>query len=168
MQASSSRNKYLDSFDALNPASKNGDAIDEWLNSPPLSDIKNPLQYWTAMGANGHPLARMAKDFLSVPGMYEHQFSSTFTNSLYVATSTDVERAFSRGGLTASKMRHSLSDQSTRAATVLGAWCDLPGAIPREEIAAGFRDKNKRPKGSSSNNATSVALPESSDVTVAL
>ena len=49
---------------------------------------------------------------------------------LYTATSTDTERAFSRGGLTVSKMRHSLSDQSTRTATVLGAWCDLPGAVP--------------------------------------
>jgi len=67
----------------------------------------------------------------------------------YPATSTDVERAFSRGGLTTSKMRHSLSDKSTCAATVLGAWCDVPGAIPREEVMAGFRDKNKWPKGGS-------------------
>jgi hypothetical protein len=64
----------------------------------------------------------------------------------YAATSTDVERAFSRGGLTVSKMRHSLSDESTRAASVLGAWCDLSGAIPRDEILEVFRDKGKRPK----------------------
>ena len=48
---------------------------------------------------------------------------------LLTATSTDVERAFSHGGPTVSKMRHSLSDESTRAASVLGAWCDLPGAV---------------------------------------
>ena len=44
---------------------------------------------------------------------------------LLTATSTDVERAFSHGGLTVSKMRHSLSDESMQAASVLGAWCDL-------------------------------------------
>jgi len=44
-------------------------------------------------------------------------------------------------------MRHSLSDKSTRAASVLGAWCDLPGTIPRDEITAVFKDKSKRPQG---------------------
>jgi hypothetical protein len=68
-------------------------------------------------------------------------------NPLYLATSTDVERAFSRGGLTVSKMCHSLSDESTRAASILGAWCDLPGAVPWNEIITVFREKGKRPKG---------------------
>ena len=44
-------------------------------------------------------------------------------------------------------MRHSLSDESTRAATVLSSWCDCPSAIPREQIISIFRDKSKRPKG---------------------
>jgi len=44
-------------------------------------------------------------------------------------------------------MRHSLSDESTRAATVLSSWCDFPSAIPREQIISIFRDKSKRPKG---------------------
>jgi hypothetical protein len=65
----------------------------------------------------------------------------------YVATSTDVERSFSRGGLTVSKMRHSLSDESTRATAVIGSWCDFPGAIPREDIIETFKDKSKRSKG---------------------
>jgi hypothetical protein len=43
-------------------------------------------------------------------------------------------------------MRHSLSDETTRAASVLGAWCDLPGAVPHDEVIAIFRDKAKRPK----------------------
>jgi hypothetical protein len=61
--------------------------------------------------------------------------------------STDVERAFSRGGLTVSRMRHSLSDESVRAATVLGSWCSIPDAIPRDKIVSVFRDKAKHPKG---------------------
>jgi hypothetical protein len=64
-----------------------------------------------------------------------------------IATSTDVEHAFSCGGLTVSKMRHSLSDESTRAATVLSSWCKFPSAIPHDEIISTFKDKSKRPKG---------------------
>jgi len=63
------------------------------------------------------------------------------------ATSTDVERAFSQGGLTVSKMRHSLFDESTRVAAVIGSWYDFPGTIPREEIMEAFKDKSKRGKG---------------------
>lgn len=76
------------------------------------------------------------------------------------ASSTDVERAFSRGGLTVSKMRHSLSEESTRAASVLGSWCALPGAIPREDIMTVFKDKAKRPKGKEKE----VVIVEDSDV----
>jgi hypothetical protein len=71
-----------------------------------------------------------------------------------------VERSFSRGGLTVSKMRHSLSDESTRAASVLGVWCDLPGAVPRDEIVAIFKDKSKRPK----NNNVFALTSDGSDV----
>ncbi|KIM75182.1 hypothetical protein PILCRDRAFT_79225 [Piloderma croceum F 1598] len=90
------------------------DPIDDWLNSPPITSVTDGLQWWTTMAASGHPLSAMGLDFLSIP-----------------ATSTDVERAFSRGGLTVSKMCHFLSDESTRAASILGAWCDLPVAVPR-------------------------------------
>jgi hypothetical protein len=80
----------------------------------------------------------------------------------YTATSTDVERAFLHGGLTVSKMRHSLSDESTRAASVLGAWCSLPGAIPRNEIMDAFKDKSKWPKNnnvpSESSNGVDIVI----------
>jgi hypothetical protein len=41
-------------------------------------------------------------------------------------------------------MRHSLSDESTRAATVIGSWIDLPDAIPQEKIIQEFKDKSRR------------------------
>jgi hypothetical protein len=44
-------------------------------------------------------------------------------------------------------MRHSLSDESTQAAAVIGPWCDFPGAIPREEIMDAFKEKSKQGKG---------------------
>jgi hypothetical protein len=77
-QASSSRNKYFHSFDAIDAAST-GDAIDDWLNTPPSVSVNNPLQYWTAMAASGHPLAAMAKDFLSVPGKQTNSSFVPFT-----------------------------------------------------------------------------------------
>ena len=46
-----------------------------------------------------------------------------------------------------SKMQHWLSDESVHAVTVLGSWCSLPGAIPREEIIASLQDKSKHLKG---------------------
>jgi len=66
---------------------------------------------------------------------------------LILASSTDVECTFSYGGLTVSKMQHSLSDKSTWAATILGSWCMLPGAIPQNEIITAFKKKGKHPKG---------------------
>ena len=65
---------------------------------------------------------------------------------LLLATSTDAEHSFSKGGLTVSKLRHSLSDESTRASTVLGSWTELEGAIPHAEIVQRFKEKSKRPK----------------------
>ncbi|KDR79571.1 hypothetical protein GALMADRAFT_47315, partial [Galerina marginata CBS 339.88] len=50
-------------------------------------------------------LHRMALDYLSIP-----------------ATSTDVERLFSRGRLILSHTRSRLSPQSTRALLCLGSW----------------------------------------------
>jgi len=44
----------------------------------------------------------------------------------------------------------------TTLASVLGAWCDLPSAIPHDEIMDAFRDKGKWLKNNS-------VLSESSD-----
>ena len=60
------------------------------------------------------------------------------------ATSTEVELAFSRGGLTVSKHQHNLSDESTHAVTVLGLWANIEGLIPEANIVKMFRDKSKR------------------------
>jgi hypothetical protein len=67
-QASLSHNKYFNSLDGFDPVSPSGDMIDEWLSTPPIPNIGNGLHYWSAMATSGHPLAPMAKDFLSIPG----------------------------------------------------------------------------------------------------
>ena len=68
----------------------------------------------------------------------------SFLTNLYPASSCDVERSFSWGGLTVSKLRHRLSDESTRASTVLHAWSEIPGLIPESEIIQVFKDKCRR------------------------
>ncbi len=41
-------------------------------------------------------------------------------------------------------MRHSLSDESTHAATVLGSWCGCQhNVVPQEEIMTLFKNKSK-------------------------
>lgn len=60
-----------------------------------------------------------------------------------LASSCDVECAFSRGGLNVTKLRHALSEDSTRAATVLHAWSEFPEFIPSKKIIKTFQDKPK-------------------------
>ncbi|KAF8156950.1 hypothetical protein B0H34DRAFT_631894, partial [Crassisporium funariophilum] len=71
----------------------------------------------------------MALDYLSIP-----------------ASSTDVKHAFSCGGFTFSKLRHLLSNESTCAASILGLWHNLEGAIPRNDLVQLFREKKSCPK----------------------
>ena len=44
------------------------------------------------------------------------------------------------------KLRHNLSDESTRAATVLHSWSQIPGFIPESEIIQMFVAKSQRSK----------------------
>ncbi|RPD67915.1 hypothetical protein L226DRAFT_428613, partial [Lentinus tigrinus ALCF2SS1-7] len=54
------------------------------------------------------------------------------------ATSVDAERAFSRGGLTVSKLHCNLSDESTCAATVFSSWMKISGLVPESDIIQMF------------------------------
>lgn len=47
------------------------------------------------------------------------------------------------------KLRHNLSDESTRAATILHSWGSMGDLIPESEIIRAFADKSKRGKSSS-------------------
>jgi len=42
-----------------------GDAFEDFLNSPPISNVNDPISWWHGIG---DPLARMGLDFLSAPG----------------------------------------------------------------------------------------------------
>lgn len=42
--------------------------LEEWMSSASVVINTDPLAWWLAMDATGHPLARMALNFLSIPG----------------------------------------------------------------------------------------------------
>jgi hypothetical protein len=106
------KTKYFEEIDNFN---KNLLVTDD---PAPLANVTDPITWWTAMDAAGHPLIL-----------------------------SRIERAFSRGGLTVSKMRHSLSDRSVHAATLVGSWAAFPGLIPQAELIQAFDEKGKRLKG---------------------
>jgi hypothetical protein len=56
-------------FSTLKDRSTPVDALEEWLSSAPVVTSSDGITWWTAMQATGHPLAQMALDFLSTPGM---------------------------------------------------------------------------------------------------
>ena len=102
------------------------DALEEYLEAPPMKTVSDPLKYWhlaLESGSENAALAQMALDYLSMPGEYLvfAIYCSLTDHSvlIHLATSTDAERSFSRGRLTVSRLRHSLADEPVRANTVL-------------------------------------------------
>jgi hypothetical protein len=126
------------------------DKLDEWLSTPIVKMAMDPILFWDGMLSAGSPLSRMGLDFLSIPGTI---LCLCPIHKLMIpsATSTDVEQAFSKGGLTVSRFWHSLSDKSTCTSTVLGSWAALDeiipdGVIPKDEVIEEFKNKHRRPK----------------------
>ena len=87
----------------------------------------NPLTYWQGVLVSwpDSRLARMAIDYLSSP-----------------ASSVEVEHAFSRGALTVTHRRHTLSDTSTRNSIVLSAWLEGTNFVPKHELIELFQSKS--------------------------
>jgi hypothetical protein len=59
---------YFSKLDNFITVAESGDALVEWLNTPPMASVADPIGWWTAMEKTGHPLALMLLDFLSTPG----------------------------------------------------------------------------------------------------
>lgn len=105
------------------------DPFEDFINGSPTDD--DPLAYWTARLAPQdaesitptQALASMALDFHSAP-----------------ATSTDVERLFSDGGLVVSKRRYHLTAEHICQSVVLGNWIAV-GVVPGRKIATMLKKK---------------------------
>ena len=64
-----------------------------------------------------------------------------------------------------SKLRHRLSDDSTRASTVLHGWSKIPGLIPEGEIIQVFKDKCRRSKtGKEKDRDVTVVVSDEGDI----
>jgi len=105
------------------------DELAAFWGSPCEHHDVDPLQYWQGVLVSRpeSQLAHMAIDYLSAP-----------------AASVDAERAFSRGALTVTQRRHSLSDASTRNSIVLGSWLRETNLVPEPELVEFFRHKSFR------------------------
>lgn len=91
-----------------------------------------------------------------VPRLYVYTYSHISDH--ITATSVDTERALSRGGLTVSKRRHALSDESTHAATVLSSWANVADVVPEKEIIAIFKEKSKHSKKEAPSGASAEVI----------
>ena len=62
--------KYFKDLD--NDITTESDALKEWLTTPTIMLEKgvDAIAWWLAMLTTGHSFARMALDFLFIPGMY--------------------------------------------------------------------------------------------------
>jgi len=139
------------------------DELDGYLLTPRNLSIQDPIQYWHAILPSS--LARMALDLLTAPGKC-HIFSLVCRyEHTITASSVDAERSFSSGGLTVSKHRYSLTDESVRAVTVLASWsrADINSLLPESQLLAHINAKAKRPKKSKGVELLDNHLDSSSD-----
>lgn len=129
----------IDNFED-SASSRSTDAFEAYIASPTIKSVKDPLKYWDAQlkaDADGG-MARFALDYLSAPGAWIIPtgiliVSITLPHSL-LATSIDVERAFSLGGLVITKHRNRLSEESARTSIVLASWLKNPEFCAEKEM----------------------------------
>jgi hypothetical protein len=98
------------------------DELQQYLREP-TEKPDDLIAWWLAKASIWPSLARMALDFLAIP-----------------ATSTDVERVFSRGHLLLPYVRNRLSAKSTRALLCLGHWSKA-GFVKDDVVLAITREK---------------------------
>lgn len=94
--------------------------------------VEDVIAWWISKRAIYPHLSRMALDYLTIPGEC-FVFISFPPTEIWLATSVDVERTFSRGRLILTHVRNRLSAQTTRALLCLGSW-SLLGFVKDEDV----------------------------------
>jgi len=113
--------------------SEQQDELDRYLGTDPeMTD--NVLAWWNDRKASFPCLSRMALDYLCIPGntIVPHS-SHPLIQAL--ATSVDVEHAFSQGRLLLPHTRSRLSAQTVHSLLCLGTWSGL-GIVRDTDIKA--------------------------------
>jgi hypothetical protein len=117
--------------------------IDEYLRLP-VENVADPLKWWYDNRRVYPNLSRMALDYLSIPGTY---FYFIFLIGLItgLATSTAVERVFSKGRHLLHFTRNRLSPSSIRAYLCLGSWA-RKGLLSVDDFLNGIKGKSAKRK----------------------
>lgn len=110
------------------------DEITLYLSAEPVN-VNNAIKWWCEKQRTYPQLSRMALDYLTIPGTCLVYFYYSNLTCRVVATSTDVERLFSRGRLILSHTRSRLSVASTRSLLCLGSW-SLKGLVRDEDVTS--------------------------------
>jgi hypothetical protein len=72
------------------------DALDTWLDSPPIANVDDPIAWWSSMTSSGDRFAHMALDFLSTPGMLTINFTVNIAD-IYVELLRPMLSTLSQG-----------------------------------------------------------------------
>ena len=105
----------------------------QYLSTGP-ENVKDALLWWVEMHAIYPRLSRMARNYLSIPGM-SICIPVCHRAHFLLATSTNIECVFSKGRLVLSHIQNRLSVTSTRVLMCLGAWSKL-GLVRNADIKA--------------------------------
>ena len=108
--------------------------LDCYLKAPHAKKVNNPLQWWYINQGTYPHLWRMARDYLTIPGMYcKLCFVLNLSAHKLLASLVAVERVFSKGHLLLSHVQNWLSAESTCALLCLGYW-DKMGYIMNSDL----------------------------------
>jgi hypothetical protein len=99
----------------------------------PVENVVDVIGWWIKNSPKYPRLSRMGLDYGCIPGKFGPRSLLCTTLIALSATSTEVERVFSRGHLLLSHIRNRLSAQSTRAVLCLGYWSQL-GLVEDEDV----------------------------------
>ena len=121
LQASAAVNPYEDISDLVEPETLSfSDELTAYLGEE-RERVSDVLEWWKKKQVIFPRLSRMAMDYHCVPGEFRAFLSYVYCSQT-LATSVDVERAFSQGRILLSHTRNRLSAESTRSLLCLGAW----------------------------------------------
>lgn len=128
--------------------------LEQYLETPPIAGSNDPISYWKVLldrpnqrgvlvRTQQGQLARMAIDYLTVPGKSCRRSRHSADSDYAPATSVDIERLFSHAGLTVTPRRESLGEETTREIVSVGRWFS-DGLVPTEKLIDSFNNKQSR------------------------
>jgi hypothetical protein len=111
------------------------DEVDRYLAAGWIKSVANPQRWWVENQGTYPRLWRMARDYMTIPGMSSSQSTVVVYLMKSLASSVAVERVFSKGWLLMSHIHNCLLAQSTHTLLCLGAWSKV-GFVKSMDLSA--------------------------------